>query len=81
GDGPMRGQIDATDFWVVNEPRLASIVATTPPGDDRSLNQAVKRDIDTSRVKFERGFSMIEKGPGSLVLDRGMLRGPLIGLM
>lgn len=81
GDGPMRGQIDATDFWVVNEPRLASIVATTPPGDQRSLNQAVKSDIDTSRVKFERGYSAIEKGPGSLSLDRGMLRGPLIGLM
>lgn len=81
GDGPMRGQIDSTDFWVVNEPRLASIVATTPPGDDRSLNQAVKRDIDTSRVKFERGFAMVDKAPGSLVLDRGMLRGPLIGLM
>ncbi|BCH24765.1 YhdP family protein [Mesorhizobium sp. L-8-3] len=80
-DGPMRGQMDATDFWVVDEPRLASIVATTPPGDDRSLNQAVKRNIDTSRVKFERGFAVIDKAPGSLVLDHGMLRGPLIGLM
>jgi len=81
GDGPMRGQIDTTDFWIVNEPKLASIVATTPPGDQRSLNEAVRSDIDTSRVKFERGFAGIEKAPGSLLLDRGVLRGPLIGLI
>lgn len=81
GDGPMRGQVDASNFWVVNEPKLASIVATTPPGDQRSLNQAVRSDIDTSRVQFERGFVAIQKAPGSLVLDRGVLRGPLIGLI
>ena len=80
-DGPMKGQVDATDFFVVNEPKLASIVATAPPGDQRSLNQAVRGELDTSRVKFERGFSLIEKGPGSLKLERGVLRGPAIGLI
>ena len=80
-DGPMKGQVDATDFWVVNEPKLASIVSTPPPGEQRSLNQAVRGEIDTSRVKFERGFSVIEKGPGSLKLERGVLRGPVIGLI
>ena len=81
GEGPMRGQIDASNFWIVNEPKLASIVATTPPGDQRSLNQAVRSDIDTSRVHFERGFAALQKAPGSLQLDRGVLRGPLIGLI
>lgn len=81
GDGPMNGQVDATDFWVVNEPKLASLVSNAPPGDQRSLNQAVRGEIDTSRVKFERGFSVIEKGPGSLKLERGVLRGPVIGLI
>ncbi|HHZ08346.1 MAG TPA: hypothetical protein GX405_06155 [Rhizobiales bacterium] len=80
-DGPMKGQVDATDFWVVNEPKLASIVATPPAGDQRSLNQALRGEIDTSRVRFERGFSVIEKGPGSLKLERGVLRGPVIGLI
>ena len=47
---------------MVNEPRLRSIVSTAPPGDGRSLNQAVKRDIDTSRVKFERGFAADRQG-------------------
>ncbi|KAB2855027.1 MAG: AsmA-like C-terminal region-containing protein, partial [Bauldia sp.] len=69
------------DFWVVNEPKLASIVSTPPPGDQRSLNQAMRGEIDTSRVKFERGFSLIDKASGSLKLDRGVLRGPAIGLI
>jgi len=75
----MTGQIDARDFWVVNEPKLASIVSSPTPDTGRSLNEAVRRDIDTSKVKFERGYAQIAKGPGSLKLANGVLRGPLIG--
>lgn len=78
-NGPMRGKVVANNFMVVNEPKLASIVSTTPAGDDRSLNQAVKGKIDASQVKFERGYAEIERGPGSLRLANGVLRGPLIG--
>ncbi|PDQ17364.1 hypothetical protein CN311_30455 [Mesorhizobium sanjuanii] len=78
-DGSMRGQVDARNFYVVNEPKLASIVSTTPPGDSRSLNEAVKGKLDTSRVQFERGASEIEKGAGYLKLANGVLRGPRIG--
>ena len=78
-DAPMTGQVDARDFFVVNEPRLGSIVASAPPGDNRSLSQAARRDIDVSRVKFERGFSEIDKGKGYLSLAKGVLRGPAIG--
>lgn len=80
GDGPLRGQIDARDFWLVNEPRLSSIVSSPSTQDGRSLNQAVRGSIDTSRVQFERGFAEIAKSPGGLALDRGILRGPLIGV-
>jgi hypothetical protein len=79
GGGPLRGQVDARNFWVVNEPRLASLVSTPPANDNRSLNQAVRGQIDTSRVHFERGFSVVEKSTGSLKLEQGVLRGPLIG--
>jgi hypothetical protein len=78
-DGPLRGQVDASNFYVVNEPKLASIVSTRPAGDTRSLNQAVKANIDTSKVRFERGFAEIDKGSGYLKLANGVLRGPRIG--
>ncbi len=77
--GPLRGRIDARDFLIVNEPKLASIVSTPPPGDNKSLNQAVRADIDTSKVAFERGYAEIEKGSGYLKLANGILRGTSIG--
>ena len=70
----LTGQVDASNFDVVNEPRLRSIVSTAPQGDGRSLNEAVKREIDTSRVSFERGFAAIAKGDGALELKNGVLR-------
>ncbi|RIK86847.1 MAG: hypothetical protein DCC69_05985 [Hyphomicrobiales bacterium] len=78
--GALRGQIDARDFWLVDEPRLSSIVSSPSTQDGRSLNQAVRGSIDTSRVQFERGFAEVVKAPGALSLDRGILRGPLIGV-
>lgn len=78
-DGPLRGKVTARDFLIVNEPKLASIVSTTPAGDSRSLNQAVKGKIDTAQVKFERGSAEVDKGSGYLKLENGVLRGPLIG--
>jgi hypothetical protein len=78
-DGVLNGQIDASDFEVVDEPKLRSLVSTAPAGDGRSLNEAIKREIDTSRVTFERGYAMIAKGDGALELKKGVLRGPVIG--
>ncbi|MER8753003.1 hypothetical protein NKH57_27805 [Mesorhizobium sp. M1050] len=78
-DGALKGKVDTSNFFVVNEPKLASIVSTTPAGDNRSLNQAVKGKLDTSRVKFERGYAEIDKGSGYLKLANGVLRGPRIG--
>lgn len=79
GNGPLQGSLDARNFMVVDEPKLASIVSTTPVGDSRSLDQAVKGKIDTSRVPFDRAFAEIEKGDGYLNLAKGIVRGPSIG--
>lgn len=80
GDGPLSGQIDIRDFVLVNEPRLASLVGRpAPQSDGRSLSDAVKKDIDVSRVKFDRGFVLVEKGEKYLNMSKGVLRGPLIG--
>ncbi|MBV2142919.1 AsmA family protein [Falsochrobactrum sp. TDYN1] len=79
GNGPLSGQIDARDFAIINEPRLAKIVSSTPDSGGTSLNQAVKRNLDVSRVDIERGFSLIEKGEDYLKLSRGVVRGPSVG--
>lgn len=77
--GPLNGQIDARDFAIVNESKLDSIVNKPPPGSDRSLNQAVRRDVDVSQARFERGFARIEKGENYLRVADGVVRGPSIG--
>jgi hypothetical protein len=77
----LTGRIDAADFLVVDEPRLKSIVGSAPAanGNGRSSGAELPKDIDVSRVRFERGFARIEKGDGYLQLSKGVLRGPEIG--
>ncbi|MGN6772079.1 MAG: hypothetical protein ACTHJQ_19860 [Rhizobiaceae bacterium] len=81
GGGPLSGRIDATNFLIVDEPRLKSIVGSTPVGSakGRSLRGELQQDIDVSRVRFERGYARIEKGDGYLMLSKGVVRGPEIG--
>lgn len=78
-DGPLVGQIDARDFWLVNEPRLKSLVASAPEGGGQGLAQQAPGKIEVTRAKFERGFSRIEKGDDYLAISEGVLRGPQIG--
>ncbi|MEB2843400.1 hypothetical protein GAO09_04675 [Rhizobiales bacterium RZME27] len=73
------GTIDVRNFSVVNEQRLQSMV-TTPSGDGgRSLNSAVKGDIDISSSKFQRGFARLMYRNGAMSLDNGLVRGENIG--
>ena len=80
GDGPLRGSIDARDFTLVNEPRMRSLVGGKSNEGGPSLKDAVKKDIDVSKVRFSRGSAVINKGNDSLSLTDGILRGDLIGL-
>lgn len=77
--GQLTGQVDAANFQIVEEKKLNSLVSSAPAGDGQSLNAAVKQEIDTSRVSFERGFANITKSDGSVILKNGVLRGPAIG--
>ena len=79
GDGPLTGQIDARDFQVIDEPRLASVVTTAKDENGENLTDKTKGKVDVSKVKFERGFTRIEQGTGYLKLSEGVLRGPVIG--
>jgi hypothetical protein len=78
---PLTGRIDATNFLIVDEPRLKSIVGSSPVlnSNGRSPSSEAPQDIDVSRVRFERGYARIEKGDGYLRLAKGVLRGPQIG--
>ncbi|MCO6393227.1 hypothetical protein GTW25_19595 [Aliihoeflea aestuarii] len=77
--GALVGRVAARDFWLVDEPRLASLVSS--PSDDRgrSLNDVVRGQLNVQRVFFDRAVSGIKQGRGYLVLENGVIRGPNIG--
>ncbi len=79
GAGSWRGAIDVRKFSLINEDRLKSMVSTPADPSGRSLNQAVKGNIDVSTASFERGFAEILLDPGSVRVDRGVVRGRDIG--
>jgi hypothetical protein len=79
GASSWRGNVDIRKFSLVNEARLQSIVSTPTGADGRSLNQAVKRDIDVSSARFERGFANVMLDDGTVAVDRGVVRGTDIG--
>ncbi len=73
------GSLDVRRFSIVNEQRLRSIVSTPVGSDQRSLSEAVKRDIDTSSQRFQRGFARIVSRGGAVSIENGVLRGDQIG--
>ncbi|MET0168865.1 MAG: hypothetical protein ABW191_00555, partial [Aliihoeflea sp.] len=77
--GALVGRVAAREFWLVDEPRLASLVST--PSDDRgrSLNDVVRGQLNVQRVFFDRALSGIKQGKGYLSLENGVIRGPNIG--
>ncbi|MFD1744122.1 DUF3971 domain-containing protein [Rhizobium helianthi] len=72
------GNIDIRSFSLANESRLQSMVST-PGQDGRSLNSAVKKDIDVSSAKFQRAFARIVYRGGALAVENGVVRGEQIG--
>lgn len=78
--GVLSGKADIRNFEIVNEPRLASVVSSRAAGADRSLNDALNQQLDVSRVPFEHAFANVEKGPNTLRVANGVLRGPTIGV-
>ncbi|MDS7597301.1 DUF3971 domain-containing protein [Agrobacterium tumefaciens] len=73
------GSLDMRNFSVVNEAKLQDIVATPTGEDGRSLNTAVRRNIDVSSEKFQRGFARIVYVNGAVAVENGVVRGEQIG--
>ncbi|SMC81784.1 DUF3971 domain-containing protein [Rhizobium sp. RU36D] len=78
-NGPWVGSIDVRNFRIDNEERLQSIVSTPADPSGRSLNKAVKRDIDVSSAKFQRGFARLVYHDEALRIDNGVVRGEQVG--
>lgn len=77
--GSWNGNVDIRDFSLANEERLQSMVSTPTGKDGRSLNKAVKRDIDVRSEKFQRGFAFFTYSDGTLAIENGVLRGTQVG--
>ncbi|CCM75779.1 DUF3971 domain-containing protein [Rhizobium mesoamericanum] len=73
------GSIDIRRFSLVNEQRLHSIVSTPVGSEQRSLNSAVKRNIDTTAQRFQRGFARIVSKNGVISIENGVVRGDQVG--
>lgn len=76
---PLRGRLEMRDFTIIDEARLQSMVNRTPPGGDRSLNDAVNRNVDVSRASFERGSASVEMGKDYLTIADGVVSGAAVG--
>ncbi|WP_455271552.1 YhdP family protein [Rhizobium herbae] len=79
GGSSWRGNIDIRKFSLVNEARLQSIVSTPTGADGKSLNQAVKKNIDVSSARFERGSANVALDNGSIAIEGGVVRGVDVG--
>ncbi len=77
--GPRRGVVDVRNFRIVGEEKLRALVSSPAAPDGRSLNDAVKRNIDVNEASFEVANARIESGPGYLKVGEGIIRGPEIG--
>ncbi len=74
------GSLDIRNFNIVSMKAGCSPSFSTPVGEDgRSLNAAVKKDIDVSSAKFQRGFARLVYRKGALSVDNGVVRGEQIG--
>lgn len=78
-NGIWNGSVDLRNFGLDNEQRLQSIVSTPAGADGRSLNSAVKRDIDVSSARFQRGFARLIYSDESLLVENGVVRGEQVG--
>ncbi|MDA4847802.1 DUF3971 domain-containing protein [Hoeflea poritis] len=78
GNGPYIGTVNLGNFDVVDDEHLKKLVSSNPQGGE-SLNQAVRREIDVSRARFQHAFARIDMGPGYLRLGDGIARGAEVG--
>lgn len=73
------GNVDIRTFRLANEQKLQSMVSTPVGNDGRSLNNAVRRDIDVSSERFQRGFARVIVQNDVVKIENGVVRGEQVG--
>ena len=79
GQDDWDGSLDLRNFAIVDEKKLSTIVSTPSGKNGKSLNAAVKQNIDTRSQSFERGFARLVMRDGSLSVENGVVRGVQVG--
>jgi hypothetical protein len=77
--GGYRGNLTARNFTLVDEPRLSSLVGSSPSPDSASLSQALGTELRTERAFFDYAAAGILYGDNGLALSNGIIRGPVFG--
>lgn len=78
-DGAWSGNLDLRNFQVENEERLQTIVSAPTGAGGRSLNNAVRSDIDVRSARFQRAFARLALVGGTLSVENGIVRGEQVG--
>jgi hypothetical protein len=73
------GSLDIRNFAIIDEKKLSTIVSTPSGKNGKSLNSAVKQNIDTRSQSFERGFARLVFRSGALSVENGVVRGSQVG--
>ncbi|WFU03559.1 DUF3971 domain-containing protein [Rhizobium sp. CB3171] len=79
GTDAWDGSLDIRNFAIIDEKKLSTIVSTPSGKNGRSLNSAVKQNIDTRSQSFERGFARLVLRKGTLAVENGVVRGVQVG--
>ncbi|NLS15842.1 DUF3971 domain-containing protein [Rhizobium sp. P40RR-XXII] len=79
GQDDWDGSLDIRNFAIIDEKKLSTIVSTPSGKNGKSLNAAVKQNIDTRSQSFERGFARLVMRDGVLSVENGVVRGVELG--
>ena len=79
GPDAWDGSLDIRSFAIIDEKKLSTIVSTPSGKNGKSLNSAVKQNIDTRSQSFDRGFARLVFRSGALAVENGVVRGTQVG--
>lgn len=79
GQDNWDGSLDIRNFAIIDEKKLSTIVSTPSGKNGKSLNAAVKDNIDTRSQSFQRGFARLVMRDGALSVENGVVRGVQVG--